>query len=126
MRFVSSSFGTCVAGSPSGRQCGLLDDVDLGDPTDQRVAVDAFAVSFPLDVVDRIVADGRDRQPGTVDELLEHQRVVRLLDHLVVGEAVLQRPVGLGGGETQQTATEHPLEDAAGVGEAGAHVQTDA
>ena len=125
MRFVSSSFGTCVAGSPSGRQCGLLDDVDLGDPTDQRVAVDAFAVSFPLDVVDRIVADGRDRQPGTVDELLEHQRVVRLRDHLVQREAVLERVVRQGRREADQSAAQHAFEHAAGVHEPRGHVQSD-
>ena len=51
-----------------------------------------------------------DVEAGAVDELLEHQRVLRLLDDLVVGVAKLGRAVRQPQRELEQPALEHALE----------------
>jgi hypothetical protein len=90
----------------------LLRDVDPHDALDERVELAAAAQDRPLDVIDRVLtAEHEDEEHGrepaghlhhrpgaepevpgeprgieatAVDELLEHQRVLRLLDDLVV------------------------------------------
>ena len=99
----------------------LLGDVDLHDPLEQRMDRLAAAQRRALHVIDRVLAAEHEekkqlgkaaretdhqaaRQPversqagnvesAAVDELLEHQRVLRLLDRLVVGVAELGRAI---------------------------------
>src|SRR5262249_30239122 len=65
-------------------------------------------------------------EAGPVDELLEHQRVLRLLDDLVVGVAELGRSVRQPQRELEQPALEHALELETDLGEGGDHVKPDA
>jgi len=65
------------------------------------------------DAVDPLEAGGIGA--ASVDELLEHERVLGLLDDLVVGVAELGRAVGQLGCELQETPLEHGLELQAGL-----------
>src|SRR5258708_38044803 len=99
----------------------LLGDVDPHDALEQRVNA-ATAQGNALHMVDRVLAaehedeeelredapepndlscleahesrQSRDVEPGTVDELLEHQRVLCFLDDLVIGIAKHGGPIG--------------------------------
>src|SRR4051794_25019832 len=117
---------------------GLLGDVDAHDALDEG-GHSLFAAAGPaLDVVDRVLAtededeeqrgeEAGEKQnaageeadewrhaayvgPGARYELVEHQRVLRLLDGLVVRVAELRGVIGELGGELEQTALEQVLE----------------
>src|SRR5215472_3065922 len=100
------------------------------DLLEQRMQVHAGSQLAALDVVDRVLAteDEQEEQlresaaepdDPAATELLEHQRVLRLLDDLVVCVPELRRPVGQRRGELQQAALEYPLEDQADLHLAG-------
>ena len=64
-------------------------------------------------------------RPAAVDELLEHQRVLRLLDDLVVHVAELGAAVGQAVRVLEQAALQHALELQAGLHVRGDAVQAD-
>jgi hypothetical protein len=57
-----------------------------------------------------VVGRGRDVEARPVDELLEHQRVLRFLGELVVHVAEGRVAVGEAGGEAEQARAQHALE----------------
>ena len=67
----------------------------------------------------------RDVHTGPIDELLEHQRVLRLLDDLVVHVPELRRTVRQPERVQEQTALQHVLELAPDLHGAGEAVQTE-
>jgi hypothetical protein len=132
---------------------GFLGHVDPGDPLDQRVGVAELQL-LPLEVVGRLLAGQRGdaeqqgrhpgaaheerpddevrqrrhapgRDAGAPHELVEHHRVVRLLDDLVVEVAELGRVVALAHGVDQQPDLEDVLELPAGVQRLGDPVEAD-
>ena len=114
----------------------LLGDVDAHDAFEQRMQFALGTERGALHVIDRVFApeheheeQGREpagdaddpagseleipRQPGNleagaVDELLEHQRVLRLLDDLVIRVAKLRAVIG----QQERVLEEPALEDA--------------
>src|SRR5262249_61656957 len=128
--------------------------MDLHDAPEQRMQLATAAQLHALDVVDGILAaededeeqlrigaaemdhatrrqalppyQAGDVEAGPVDELLEHQRVLRLLDDLVVGVAELGGAVRQTEGELEQASLERALELQTDLHERGHHVEADA
>src|SRR5207237_3036560 len=71
-------------------------------------------------------AEARDVEPGAIHELLEHERMLPLLDHLVVNVAELGRAVRQRPGELEQPALEHVLELSSDLHLGRDQVQTEA
>src|SRR5262249_32964902 len=131
----------------------LLGDVDLHDAAEERVQLPATPQRHALHVVDGVFpaqdedeeqlrkgAPEGDHQPGAhplpphqavdvvaaaIDELLEHQRVLRLLDDLVIGVRDLGGAVGQAQGELEQAPLQHSLELEPDLHEGGHHVEAD-
>src|SRR5215472_18878195 len=82
----------------AGSQLAALDVVDrvlaTEDEQEEQLRESAAEPDDPAatEVLDRVQVGGVET--GAVDELLEHQRVLRLLDDLVVCVPELRRPVG--------------------------------
>src|SRR5205807_2633082 len=64
-------------------------------------------------------------EPRAIDELLEHQRVLRLLDHLVVRVAERRRSIRKVRCPFEQSALENALELQTQLHLSGNHVQAD-
>src|SRR5579872_5150722 len=129
-------------------------DVDLHYATKQRMNVLAILAQYlALHVIDRIFpgqhedekqlrelervpdhelctptfepAQSWNVEAGPIDEFLEHQRVLRLFDGLVIAIAKLRRTSRQPAREIQQAALEHVLEDHPNLHEVGQHMKTD-
>src|SRR5581483_6743991 len=132
----------------------LFGDVDLHDPLQHGRQWAAAAQRRTLDVVDRVLAaededeeerrearrvpddalreealapgEARDVQARPVHELLEHERMVRFLDRLVIEVAELRGAVRQRGRVREEPALEHALELDADLHEGRGHVEADA
>jgi hypothetical protein len=103
-----------VLGAAVPRQGATLDPVDgrlAGEHVQEEHLGERAPQARHAPRAERLqAAEAAHVETAPVDELLEHQRVLRLLDHLVVRVAELGRAVRPGRRELEEPAAQHRLE----------------